>query len=216
MKNFLFISDFDGTISKEDFYKKIMKKYMPEKEKTTYLKFKAEEILDIDFLNDIFNHVNISKKELEREILDLEIDNNFFDTIEIIKELKGDLIILSAGCEYYIKKILIKHGIENIPVYSSKGLYKKQGLYITPDVSSPFYSSRYGISKEAVVKFFRNQYKYIMYAGDSAPDYTASLYADVRFAKDELIDIYNSNGIEYIEMKSFKDVSKHLLGEWIL
>ena len=49
-----------------------------------------------------------------------------------------------------------------------------------------------------------------MYAGDSAPDYKASLLADVRFAKDELIPLYDKAGEKYIPMKSFKDVISYL------
>lgn len=210
MKKFLFISDFDGTISKEDFYKKIMKKYMPEKENTTYKQFKAQKILDIDFLNDIFNNMNICEETLEKEILGLDIDERFFDAINMIKYMGGDVIILSAGCEYYIEKILKKHGLSDIPIYSNKGICKDNGLYITPDKSSTFYSERYGIDKELVVKYFTNRYSFVIYAGDSDPDYQASLQADVRFGKDELMDIYNENSIEYIPMADFGDVVKYL------
>lgn len=210
MDKFLFISDFDGTISKEDFYKKIMKKYMPEKEKTLYRQFKAGEILDIDFLNNIFMTMDLSKEELETEILDLEIDATFFEALKLIEQLGGDVIILSAGSEYYIKKILDQHGLNGIPVYSSEGVYKDRGLHITPNLDSDFYSPRYGIDKEKVVQHFREQYDYMMYAGDSAPDYKGSLLADLRFAKDELISLYEEAGESYIPMKSFKDVINYL------
>lgn len=211
MKKFLFISDFDGTISKQDFYKHIMKKYMPEKEKTLYVQFKAGEILDIDFLNNIFMTMDITEDDLKKEIQELEIDPEFFKALELIKQMGGELIILSAGCAYYIKKILHHHGVSYIPVYSSDGMYKEGGLHITPDVNSPFYSPRYGIDKVGVVQHFRNQYDYVMYAGDSAPDYKASLLADIRFAKDELIPLLDEAGEKYIKMESFSDVVKFLL-----
>lgn len=210
MSKFLFISDFDGTISREDFYKKIMNKYMPEKAKSLYVQFKAGEILDIDFLNNIFTTMNLSKEELEKEILDLEIDPTFFEALQLIKQMGGDIIILSAGSEYYIKKIFHQHGLSDIPIYSSEGIYKDRGLHITPNVDSDFYSPRYGIDKEKVVQHFKAQYDYIMYAGDSAPDYKASLLADLRFAKDELIPLYDKAGEKYIPMKSFKDVISYL------
>lgn len=210
MGKFLFISDFDGTISKEDFYKKIMNKYMPEKAKSLYVQFKAGEILDIDFLNNIFTTMNLSKKELEKEILDLEIDSTFFEALKLIKQMGGDIIILSAGSEYYIKKIFHQYDFSDIPIYSSEGIYKDRGLHIIPNVDSNFYSPRYGIDKEKVVQYFKDQYEYIMYAGDSAPDYKASLLADLRFAKDELIPLYEKAGEKYIPMRSFKDVISYL------
>ena len=213
MKKLLFISDFDGTISKQDFYKKIMKRYMPEKEKTLYVQFKAGQILDIDFLNDVFMTVDLTEEEFEKEILELEIDPEFFKVLELIKQIGGELIILSAGCGYYIKKILQHYSVSDIPVYSSDGVYKDRGLHITPDPESPFYSPRYGIDKVKVVQHFRDQYDHVMYAGDSAPDYKASLLADIRFAKDELIPLMDQAGEKYIKMESFEDIVK-FLAEW--
>lgn len=154
--------------------------------------------------------MNLSKDELEKEILDLEIDPTFFEALQLIKQMGGHMIILSAGSEYYIKKIFHQHGLSNIPIYSSEGIYKERGLHIIPDIASDFYSPRYGIDKEKVVQHFRDKYDYIMYAGDSAPDYKASLLADLRFAKDELIPLYDKAGEKYIPMKSFEDVINYL------
>ena len=174
MKKLLVISDFDGTISEEDFYKKIMYKYQNEKVDTTFKDFKQGKLKDIDFLNDIFMNMDLDEEEIGKEIQELKIDTDLKALIECVKEMGGDFIVLSAGCEYYIKKILEGYGLEAIPVYSNKGIYKEKGLHITPDLESEFYSERYGIDKEKVVCHFKEQYEYIIYIGDSAPDFKAS------------------------------------------
>ncbi|MGL5381355.1 MtnX-like HAD-IB family phosphatase, partial [Clostridium sp.] len=210
MKKILFISDFDGTISKEDFYKKIMYKYMPEKEETYYKDFKAEKIKDIDFLNEIFTTMNLEEDAIEDEIMQLEIDEGFEKIVEKCRELGIDFVILSAGCEYYIKKIMKKMKLESIPVFSNIGRYEEKGIRINPDQTSIFYSERYGIDKEKVVKHFREQYDMIIYAGDSAPDYKASLWADIRFVKGELIHLYEKTSRSYISIESLEDVISYL------
>lgn len=210
MKKILFISDFDGTISKEDFYKKIMYKYMPEKEQTYYKDFKAEKIKDVDFLNEIFTTINLEEDEIEKEIMELGIDEGFQKIVEKCGELGIDFIILSAGCEYYIKKILKHRGLESIPVFSNVGIYQKKGIRINPDQTSEFYSERYGIDKEKVVKHFREQYDMIIYAGDSAPDYKESLWADIRFTKGELIQLYEKSSRSYIPIESLEEIISYL------
>lgn len=206
MKKFLFVCDFDGTISTEDFYKKMMRKYMPEKEKTGFVDFKAGKIQDIVFLNDIFNNINLDEIKLDEDILSLSLDDSFKDLIQEVHRLQGDFIVLSAGCEYYIKKIFEYHHLYNIPIYSNKGLYLNKGMHITPDLTSPFYSERYGIDKEKVVKHFKEKYDFLFYAGDSGPDFLASLHADVRFGKDELINIFNEHNTPHIPFRCFTEI----------
>jgi 2,3-diketo-5-methylthio-1-phosphopentane phosphatase len=206
VKKFIFICDFDGTISKEDFYKKMMRKYMPEKEITRYVDFKSGKIQDIIFLNEIFNDVNLEEHLLDEDVLNLPLDDDFQNLIKEVHRLGGDFIVLSAGCEYYIKKIFEHHGIKDIAVYSNEGVYKEKGLYITPNTKSPFYSERYGIDKEKVVKHFKEQYDFLFYAGDSGPDFLASLHADVRFGKDELIKLYNKDSVTHIPFTCFSEI----------
>ena len=210
MKKFLVISDFDGTISQEDFYKKIMHTHQSEKIHTSFKDFKAEKIKDIDFLNDIFMNMDLDEEEIDKEILGLKIDPQLKALIECVREMGGDFIILSAGCEYYIHKILKSIGLQGIPVFSNKGIYKERGMHITPDQQSEFYSERYGIDKEKVVMHFKEQYEYIVYIGDSAPDFKASLHADKRFGKDELINLYNKAGVEHSAITCLKDVIAEL------
>lgn len=212
MKKILVIADFDGTISEEDFYKKIMNKYMPEKIETTYRNFKQEKMKDIDFLNDIFINMNLSEKEIEEEILDLKIDSYVKEVITYVRQMEGDFIILSAGCSYYIEKVIENLNIVAIPIFSNPGVYREKGMHIKPNKENEFYSERYGIDKELVVKYFRKQYEVIAYIGDSAPDYKASLHADIRFAKGELIELCEKNGVGHIPVSSFEEILNYLRG----
>lgn len=56
---------------------------------------------------------------------------------------------------------------------------------------------------------FRNEYEVIVYRGDSAPDYKASLHADIRFVKGELSDLYEKNGVEHMPISSFEEVLRY-------
>lgn len=49
MKKWAFVSDFDGTISKQDFYWMVIDKYFPEG-RELFKKWKSGELKDIEFL----------------------------------------------------------------------------------------------------------------------------------------------------------------------
>jgi len=104
---FVFVSDFDGTISEIDFYQYIMKKYMPEKEFTSYRNWKSGKILDIDFLGEIFNNIGLSQEQLHREILNLPIDPTLSSFIRFIKNAQGDFVVLSAGTNIILYRSII-------------------------------------------------------------------------------------------------------------
>lgn len=205
-KNFVFVSDFDGTISDTDFYKHIMKKYMPEKEFTSYRDWKAGKTLDIDFLAEIFQNIRLSEQALHKEILNLPIDPTLSSFIRYIHAMQGDFVVLSAGTSYYIELLFRHHNIDTITIYSNKGIFKDNGIYFDLDPTDQFYSKRYGIDKKKVVQYLKLRYPAVYYAGDSEPDYEASLICDIRFAKSTLKELFEQNHISYYAFNQFSEI----------
>ncbi|WP_058485206.1 MtnX-like HAD-IB family phosphatase [Defluviitalea phaphyphila] len=205
-RKFAFISDFDGTITKKDFYWHIIDKYMVEEGHALYKKWKRGELKDIEFLNLIFSNINKDKEQIYKDIIEIPMDSNVKSFIEFIKKSQGDFIIVSAGNLYYIDILLKYHGIENIKVYSNKGVYKNRGIHFELDPNYEFYSERYGINKGKIVKFLKKKYQKLYYAGDSEPDYEPSLLCNMRFATGSLVTLYEKNNISYIPFKNFNDI----------
>lgn len=209
-KDFVFISDFDGTISKKDFYWHIIDKYMKAEGEKLYIRWKKGEFKDIEFLNTIFQSIGQDEKQIYNDIIEVPMDSYINTFIDFIHRINGDFIIVSAGSLYYINILLKYYEIEDISVYSNQGLYKDKGIHLEIDPSYEFYSERYGLDKKKVVECLRKKYSRLYYAGDSSPDYEASLLCDYRFAKGKLIQMYERNNIEYIPFDSFKDIRKVL------
>lgn len=209
-KDFVFVSDFDGTITSKDFYWHMIDKYMKEEGNIKYKEWKQGKILDIDFLGHVFKNLNVEESVLHKDILELEIDSYIKQFIEYIHEKNGDFIILSAGAHYYIDVILKYFKLEHIMVYSNKAIYKDKGLHYDIDSTNEFYSERYGIDKKKVVQHLRTKYNRVFYAGDSMPDYEPSLICDLRFARGKLVDIFNENNIDFYKFDTFEDIKKVL------
>ena len=106
IKRFAFVSDFDRTISHEDFYRIIIDNYLTEDKRLYFLKRMADGLIDIPLLNDVFAAAGLTEEETDRAISTIRIDESFKKTIADTVRLGGDFIILSAGTDYYIRKIL--------------------------------------------------------------------------------------------------------------
>ena len=170
MKDFAFISDFDGTLTNKDFYKLLSEAYLAKEAPPLYKEWKNGNMKDREYLSYVFNNVKRNELELKKDILAIEFDPYAKEFINKVKAAGGDFIIISAGTNYYIDKVLESNNITKVDVYANKGIFKNNGIYFDLDKKSEFYSDRYGIDKLSVVLKLKANYKKIIYAGDSSPD----------------------------------------------
>ncbi|WP_341356437.1 MtnX-like HAD-IB family phosphatase [Rossellomorea sp. y25] len=209
MKNWAFVSDFDGTISKKDFYHLILEKYFVEGQ-DLYKQWKSGEIKDIEFLSQVFTSINQEENQIIDDIHSLEIDEYVPSFIRKVQAQGGDFYILSAGTDYYIHHILQQHEITNVKVYSNEGYYKEKNVHMNIDPGHPHHSARYGIDKSKVLTDLKKEYETIYFAGDSEPDSHPAKVADVTFAMKALQAILKENNTSFIEVNDFNDIDRYL------
>ncbi len=212
MKKTIFISDFDGTISGEDFYRLMIDKYVPDGEEK-YQQWREEKIKDIDFLGYVFNNIKQEQNIIDDEAKKIPVDKSLKNFVEFINKNNGKFIILSAGSKYYID-IVLKELDLDVEVYSNISEYKEQGLYYNIDKEHEFYSERYGIDKKKVVESLIKDYDLSFYAGDSMPDYAPSLLTNMIFSKAKLTEELNKNDIKNEPFKTFNDIKSYLIKEY--
>lgn len=210
MKDFAFISDFDGTLTKKDFYKLLSEAYLAKETPPLYKAWKNGEMKDREYMSYVFNNIKRNEAEIKKDILNISFDPYAKDFIKKVKAAGGDFIIISAGTSYYINKVLKNNNITGVDVYSNKGVFKDNGIYFDLDENSEFYSDRYGIDKLSVVLKLKAKYKKIIYAGDSQPDLAPAMESDLIFAKDQLPALLKQNRKKFIEFQNFSEVWKGL------
>ncbi|MGG1687772.1 MtnX-like HAD-IB family phosphatase [Pseudalkalibacillus sp. NRS-1564] len=209
MKKWAFVSDFDGTISKKDFYWLVIETYYPEG-KGLYKKWKAGEMQDIDFLRQVFQSIDQHEEQIIQDILSLPIDEHVPSFIKKVQENGGDFYILSAGTDYYIHHILNHYGIQNVPVFSNKGYYENKNVHLSIDENHKHYSRRYGIDKSKVISDLKEKYEVVYFAGDSEPDSHPAKVADLTFAKDALQELLKENNVPFVAIESFQQIEDFL------
>ncbi|AIF51021.1 MtnX-like HAD-IB family phosphatase [Pelosinus sp. UFO1] len=211
MKEFIFVSDFDGTMSAKDFYHIIMDKYLGEWGRELYASWKRNEMMDVEFLTTVFKSINRTEEEIYEDILSIKLDKSIAAFIEYIKISGGDFLVLSAGTQYYIKRLLDFEGVHGVEIIANDGKYENKGItLIPPDKQHPFYSQRYGIDKAKVVQSLKQKYKKVYYAGDGGPDVSAALLADIAFAKGTLITLLQTEAAKYVPFEYFFQVEEYL------
>lgn len=215
-KKFVFISDFDGTLTHKDFYQMIIDDYLGEEGEALYKAWRRKEYKDRDFLHKIYSSMNRSEEEILEDIIRIEWDDSAECVIEAIKKTGGDFVILSAGTSYYIERLLQQKGISGIKIYSNPGEYKEKGIHLVIDEKNPYFSDVYGIDKGKVVAELKEKYPYVYYAGDSAPDIPPCKLANTCFAKDKLQEMLKEEGVDFIPMNSYKDIEAALKAKGVL
>jgi len=210
MKEFIFISDFDNTISERDFYWLVIDHYIGQRGVDYYKEWKKSNKIGTEFLNTIFSwHTFTDEAHIEAlDRVHMDVDLEGVETF--VRDHGGDFHILSAGFSYYIEYALAKRGLGHLHVITNEGSFRKGQFLMEPDQTSPYYSDVYGINKEAVALHYKAQTKKLYFAGDSEPDFWAAQHADVIFAKEELARILDGKGIPYIAYRNFADILEAL------
>lgn len=196
-------------MTSQDFFLQIMYRYEHDRVFSNSLKSGFE------LLSDVFSNINLSERELQKEIEYIPLDPYFLEAVNLVKSFGGDFLILSAGCKYYIERKLKAEGIFNIDIISNDGFYDKGGIKLVKNVNDRFYSETFGIDKEKVVKYFRDKYETIAYAGDSSVDFDACRICDFKFSKGKLDNILNMFSINHYSFKNFSDITNILKDKFV-
>ncbi|MCF8019649.1 MAG: MtnX-like HAD-IB family phosphatase [Vallitaleaceae bacterium] len=206
MKDHIFISDFDGTITLKDFYWIIIDDYIGEKGRDHYLAWKKKEKIGLTFLNKIFTWHKFTQADHDTVLSKVVIDSTFKRLDTWTQDHNMDLMVLSAGFRYYIDYAMDLAALSHIPIITNEGSFRNGHFKMQANEKSWFYHKVYGVDKEKVVLHYKKKYKKVYFAGDSEPDYKAALSADIRFAKGELLELLKASGHTYYLFETFADI----------
>lgn len=209
MKKTVLISDFDGTISKADFFHMVIDRLLKKEDIKPWNDYLEKKITHVEALARIFAKVRLSREEMDDFIQTIEIDEYVPQTFELCKQLDIPIYICSAGMDYYILK-RIPDLIEkyNITVIANRAQYSQEtgfDMRRLPE-DSPFYNYEIGVSKEGLVEHLKKQGFYVIFAGDGRPDIKAAKIADTVFAKDMLLELCKEKNIKTLVFNDFSNI----------
>ena len=207
MKKICILSDFDGTITDRDGLYTFISKFAKGDWQKIEQDWVVGKISSKECLIEEFNLVpDLSEKLITNFIQELNIDETFRDFYEKIKEKNIDFYVVSDGIDYFIDKILSKHGLSGIKTISNHGEFINGKFEITFPNDNPKCINNAGTCKCKVLKDLKKEYEKIIYIGDGASDFCIADKADILYAKARLKEFCKNKNINYIPFNKFADI----------
>lgn len=204
------ISDFDGTISIDDFFWCAIKEYLDDNSLQPWNDYLDKKITHFEALSKIFGQIRAPKEDFDRFIDVFPIEEKFVDTLALCNSKGIEFYIVSAGADYYIKRILDRIVPETLKynLITNKSIYQKeQGLkLIKHSADYEFYDEKVGVTKPGVVQFLKDKNHFCIFAGDGRPDFPAAKLADVVFARKALLELCTTENLKTEVFDSYQNI----------
>lgn len=213
--NAILVSDFDGTMTAYDFYDLVCQDFPDVLAGGHWQQYEAGQITHFEALRRIFASIRAKQAEILNIIQRMQVDPALSESVARLRHRGWDVVVASAGCDWYIKRILAEVRAD-VLVHANPGEFSEgQGLIMTLPVHSPFFSKDLGINKVAVVKDAFKKSSRVAFAGDGRPDLAAALLVQpqYRFARQWLATRLSEIGEPFHLFERWSDVAGVLLQE---
>lgn len=203
------VTDFDGTASLDDFFWCAIKEYLQESDLQPWNDYNNGKLTHVQALAKIFEKIHAPTEEFNKFIDNFPMESKFLDTMQLCNKKGIKLFIVSAGADYYIKRI-VNDNLDkyDITLVSNKSIYEPElGLkFIEHDKDYVYYDKNIGVSKVNVVKGLKEKGYYCIFAGDGRPDFDACKQADMVFARKTLLELCKKNDVKTENFDTYNDI----------
>lgn len=207
------VSDFDGTMTRRDFFKLAIQQLLPPDVPDFWSEYRAGRITHFEALRRYFAEIRATEAEMIAVVDQMELDPVLPQAVAELRRAHWNVIVTSAGCDWYIRRLLAQAGVE-LEVYSNPGRFAPGlGLQMEMPAGSPFLSPTLGVDKAQVVRHHLGQGCTVAFAGDGFPDEEAALLvpAALRFARSDLADVLMQKGEPFQRFDTWSQIAQDLL-----
>jgi 2-hydroxy-3-keto-5-methylthiopentenyl-1-phosphate phosphatase len=142
----------------------------------------------------------------------MELDPQARQTLDRLHAAGWSVVVTSAGCDWYIKILLERAGLD-LPVFANPGRFEEgRGLIMELPRGGPFFSPTLGIDKAEVVRQGLAEGRPVAFAGDGFPDLAAArLVPDLyRFACADLATALGAEDLPFRTFDRWSDIAQVL------
>jgi 2-hydroxy-3-keto-5-methylthiopentenyl-1-phosphate phosphatase len=207
--------DFDGTISQKDVLDELIGRYsIDDSWEIAEQQWQAGLIGSKKCLEIQFSLLRISKAELENVLDGIELDDGFLPLLEIFSSLSIPVTVISDCVDFFIKRILERHGITDISVRSNTAVHRGLRLELQCPHSSTQCSSAAAHCKCSSITALGKAGRKSIYIGDGLSDLCAAKKMDFVFAKNALARRLEQESIGFVKYSNLNDVADFLSRAW--
>src|SRR5262245_28478534 len=96
------VSDFDGTMTRYDFFKLAIEKLLPADTPDFWADYRSGSITHFEALRRYFAAIRTNEDEMLAVVRQMELDPELQPAVETLERAGWTVIVTSAGCEWYI------------------------------------------------------------------------------------------------------------------
>ena len=207
------VSDFDGTMTRNDFYKLVIESLLPGDTPNYWAEYRANTITHFEALRRYFASIRASEEAVLAVVNRMELDPELPAAVKSLRSAGWDVIVVSAGCDWYIRRLLESAGV-SLVVHSNPGRFESgKGLLMEMPLRSPFLSLTLGVDKAKVVQQQLDAGHTVAFAGDGFPDAESArlVTGELRFARGDLADVLEREHLEFNSFDKWSDITRILL-----
>ncbi|MHB9130588.1 MAG: HAD-IB family phosphatase [Armatimonadota bacterium] len=207
------VSDFDGTMTRNDFYRVAIAELVPPSTPDFWDEYLTGRKTHFEALCEIFTRIPGDEETVMRAVRKMDIDPELGDAIRRLERAGWEIVIASAGCNWYIRRLLSEQGV-SVTLHANPGeLAAGRGLVMTLPTDSPYFSPTTGIDKAAVVKDLVQSHDCVAFAGDGPPDLPAALLVppEHRFARGWLAEKLREENVPFRTFDRWSEIVGMLL-----
>lgn len=211
MKKIL-VSDFDGTMTKYDFYDLVCKAFPDILKSGYWQQYEEGKITHFEALRNIFAEIRAEESRMLEIITNMEIDPNLKGAVDTLRAGGWEIKVASAGCAWYIEKLFDSRGVM-LDLHANLGTFSpKTGLIMRMPEDPIYVSQELGVNKVAVVREALKQTDHVAFAGDGRPDLAPALmvHPTRRFARSWLAKRLHEIGEQYVPYESWSQLPELL------
>lgn len=206
----LIFSDFDGTLTQNDVGDALIKNFgdWPECNKVVQRWLRGE-ISSREYYEVAALTMRMNQKQLN-DFCDMQpLASGFFEFAAFCRDRNWPLIVLSDGLDYYIHRVLARHGFD-LPVVANHLEFSPAGRI---EISFPHFEHSCGKCancKGYHVRQLAKPQEKIVYIGDGYSDRCGAQEADIVFAKHDLAKWCEEMQVKYFHYENFEQVLSRL------
>jgi|SRR5579863_2588179 len=193
------ISDFDGTMTRHDFYKLAIECLIPGDTPDYWAEYRSGSITHFEALRRYFAAIRGNMDEVMAVVDQMELDPHLPAAVETLNRAGWSVVITSAGCEWYIRRLLSAAGVD-VVIHANPGHFESgKGLVMEMPVGSLYLSETLGVDKTAVVRAHVASGATVAFAGDGFPDAEAArlVPSELRFARGDLAEVLRRENLTF-------------------
>jgi 2-hydroxy-3-keto-5-methylthiopentenyl-1-phosphate phosphatase len=203
--------DFDGTVCPSDVGENFFRTFAPDDAQRIVEKYFRGEISGLELLRqECAAATGVTSESVDRFVDGFEIDAHFVPFVLFCESHGFPVTVVSDGLEHYVRRLLDKAGLMRIPAFANRLVFQGSDGCAVEFPYTDAECDRCGHCKRNRMLTTSADEDIIVYAGDGFSDRCPVRFADVIFARRQLIPFCQEQNISYHDFRHFGDVKDRL------